>query len=98
MTNASALISAINAEITADVNITNGQDMNEHAERFWPDRIERQAAAFRRILHRHRPYGTTDNQLRCITCVHDGNRRTSVLWPCDEVRDLADIYQIEVKQ
>lgn len=47
------LIARINIEIERDIELVNGEDEQAHNQRHWPDRIERQAAAFRKILDIH---------------------------------------------
>lgn len=44
------LTAKVEAEIAKDVEIAHGEDWHAQEERHWPDRIERQADAFRKIL------------------------------------------------
>lgn len=85
-----ALIAKIKAEIDEDVEIVHGEDWHEQEERYWPDRVERQAAAFRRILDRAEEAlraadeSTTDARLAYAAC---SARET--------IHDLASVYGIE---
>lgn len=87
------LTALINAEIDKDVELSHGEDEQEHAERHWPDRIERQAAALRRILARHKPITREYPHPVCSRC-RKGKKGKRVEWPCPEIRDLLAIYDL----
>lgn len=106
----SDLIARINIEIERDIELANGEDEQAHNQRHWPDRIERQAAAFRKILELHRkgtlpenaygedsPYPpSTWSALRAKE--NDGSYCVSCYreaWPCPTVLALADVYGLE---
>jgi hypothetical protein len=106
-----ALVKRIGNEIARDAQLALGEDEQAHAERHWPDRIERQVEAFKRLLERHKPVeqwgggGHVERWLIAVECSYcwafdrDGDRDdygAGRAWPCDEIRDLAAIYGIEV--
>jgi len=83
------LLNRLRREIERDIELSLGEDEQEHAERHWPDRIERQAAAFCRIIKRHRPVPKRNIEaMKCARCDKS--------WPCAEIRDLAAIYDIDL--
>ena len=88
----------IKAEIAKDVSLSLGEDEQEHHERHWPERIERQAAAFRRILKRHKPIDLVEmphaSLIVCTTCRQVDAPALPSSWPCPEIIDLAAIYNI----
>ncbi len=91
------LLEDIEREIEKDIELANGEDEQEHAQRHWPDRIERQADAFRSILERHRPVDNSRNHaiyIQCATCRDDEGGPAN--WPCEEIRDIASIYDFRI--
>lgn len=87
-----------------------GNTRANHVARHDPQRILRQAAAYRRVLQRHQPApqwsAHQPPQLVIIECSHckgDGsepgmydNHPVALPWPCEEIRDLAAVYGIEI--
>lgn len=100
----STLIERIKAEIDKDVRLANGEDEQAHNERHWPDRIERQAAALRKILDEHnlqQKIGSTmHGQELLYYCPSCGGRDWDLdsvgTKPCPTVLALAELYEIEV--
>lgn len=101
MTPAQQLIANIGGEISRDVDIANGEDHHAQEQRWWPDRVERQAEVFRGIIERHKPRrmwadGVADHELECVACTTGGYLRSPMTWPCPEIKGLAAIYDFEV--
>lgn len=81
------LIARINTEIDQDVRIVHGEDWHAQEERYWPDRVERQAAAFRKILEEHERLVAANSSDRADIA------ERAALWRV--VGLLADVYGIE---
>lgn len=84
------LTAKIRAEIDTDVRLANGEDEQAHNERHWPDRIERQAAAFRLLL---------DLALNLRAAYQDdpcnGARQNDNATASDILGALRDVYEIK---
>lgn len=107
----SDLIARIQREIDIDVRLANGEDERAHNERHWPDRIERQARAFRKILEIHNYVVKEELRGRLgvpgagglVTfyfCPGCGGRDWDIDGfdsPCPTVLALAEAYGIEVE-
>lgn len=84
------LIARIRAEIDKDVEIVNGEDWHAQEERYWPDRVERQAAAFRKILGLAQEAIEGYEEDPC-----NGARQIERAWASDVIGALADVYGLE---
>lgn len=94
------------AQIDKDEQLANGQDEQAHAERHWPDRIHRQAAALRKILALHETRRIDPSQYwpsggwLCSVCSpwQEGEQvYADVRYDgeaCPTVLAIADIYEI----
>jgi hypothetical protein len=67
-----------------------------------PKRVLRRVARDRKLIARHRPVEMAFGNVRCFHCRDDhtefgeyDNVAQPVWWPCDDVRDLAEDYEIE---
>lgn len=78
------LIARINIEIERDIELVNGEDEQAHNQRHWPDRIERQAAAFRKIL----------DWAQRRNCA-DGEHLLSPPDPSELIEAVAEVYGIK---
>ncbi len=76
----------------------------EHVVRNDPNRVLRRVARDRKLLERHKPVEMAYGNIRCHQCREDhtefgeyDNVSQPVRWPCDDVRDMAEDYEIEVE-
>jgi len=56
-----------------------------------PDRIIRDCQRDLKVLARHAPMSPVGRYVGCADCYDDSGSRS---WPCDEIRDLAEAYDI----
>jgi hypothetical protein len=59
-----------------------------------PERTIRECQRDLRVLERHVPYDDTSGAYSYTGCVTCSYRR----WPCDEIKDLAEAYQIDGRE